>query len=329
MSPISTDPHQPREASDLSQSSSKSPTQADTDPAGMASHEQASPPQELKAWTRTSNPDVASAISSSEIATIESAISTTLDKFTLFPKLPAEMRCKIWFHSLSGPRIVEVDLESQGEWFCRQESQGRPCGMLRANKEYRTEFLNHYSPFLEVLVPVMIDENIDDPQNPYRLVLGSVTYIDPKIDTLYISANHWEEMSLTRNSLRHLFSTKCLQKIESIACEYHEVKDGFNDMETITDAGYLPNIKTVLISIGDITYNDLANCCLERSAGEITFSNPEDGSVRTDQQTIPFSLRIDEAKKMFLDPTRKDSAVCTTARIFRGGVEMDFKILGI
>ncbi|KAF8860144.1 hypothetical protein BDZ45DRAFT_741750 [Acephala macrosclerotiorum] len=32
----------------------------------------------------------------------------TLDEFTLFPKLPIELRLKIWNEALPGPRVVEI-----------------------------------------------------------------------------------------------------------------------------------------------------------------------------------------------------------------------------
>jgi hypothetical protein len=41
-------------------------------------------------------------------AMTKSPISDTEQKFTLFPKLPTELRHKIWKHALPGPRVVPL-----------------------------------------------------------------------------------------------------------------------------------------------------------------------------------------------------------------------------
>lgn len=38
----------------------------------------------------------------------KSPISNTEQKFTLFPKLPTELRLKIWKHGLPGPRVIPL-----------------------------------------------------------------------------------------------------------------------------------------------------------------------------------------------------------------------------
>ncbi|KAL2064635.1 hypothetical protein VTL71DRAFT_3772 [Oculimacula yallundae] len=74
-----------------------------------------------------------------------------LDSFTLFPWLPIELRLKVWEHALPGPRVIEIDWQQpSGIWVCRHESQTKPSGLLRANRESREKFLRVYSEFLEV-----------------------------------------------------------------------------------------------------------------------------------------------------------------------------------
>ncbi|PVH78999.1 hypothetical protein DL98DRAFT_633380 [Cadophora sp. DSE1049] len=287
--------------------------------------------------TNSSDPDVATPYLTTQPAAMDSDITTTLKEFTLFPKLPAEMRCKIWFHSLPGPRVVEIDYQHPGAWVCRQESQGTPSGMLRANKESRAEFLKYYSPFIEVTIPVEIvisddddDENEDDdedePQLPYLTLYGSVTYIDPTIDTLYISASHNEEVSITSVSMRELVPMECLRTLQTLACEYGEIRDGYRHLVGKSLTSFLPNINYILVVDGDLTFHQLFNHEMERSTGEITFMDPEDEPTYSLEQHAAFLLRIEEAKKLFLDPAGRDLAICSTTRILRDGVEMDFEI---
>ncbi|KAH9208086.1 hypothetical protein DL95DRAFT_395552, partial [Leptodontidium sp. 2 PMI_412] len=48
-----------------------------------------------------------------------SSIDAPLEVFILFPKLPAELRCKVWFYALPDPRVVEIDWIWDTEWACR------------------------------------------------------------------------------------------------------------------------------------------------------------------------------------------------------------------
>ena len=292
----------------------------------MTSLEQTSPLRELKASTESSKLEAVGKSPSTDFNTTTSDILVTLDKFTLFPKLPAEMRCKIWFHSLPAPRVVEIDLVFQGKWACRSESQGDPSGLLRANKESRAEFLKHYSPFLEIVIPVDLEgEDLYIGLSPYHLANGSVSYIDTKIDSLYISANHYTEyLSITRESMNDLVSMDSLHSLETLICEYCEVKDTLvDDEEGQSPNKFLPNLQTVLVSTGDITFDHLENQSMERPPGEITFERPGDGTIQSIDEGALLWLRIEEAKKLFLDPARQDLAICSTTPIFRGGVKMD------
>ncbi|KAH7416762.1 hypothetical protein BKA64DRAFT_701545 [Cadophora sp. MPI-SDFR-AT-0126] len=323
MSSINKKPPQLGEDSDMPSSITTSHAQVDLNPAVIPSAKDSS------LFTTTTK-----AVKSSELELSPTTqvimmdqitdLAMTLENFTLFPKLPAEMRFKIWFHSLPGPRVVEVDYLCTSEWVCRRESQSKPSGMLRASKESRAEFLKYYSAFLEIVIPVPLDP--EDLQDEHRLAPGSITYIDPLLDTLYISANHWDTVSVTEKSIGELVSMKCLEKLETVACEYSEVKDGFGDDWEVPAASFFPNIKNIIVSIGDITFRQLLYQDMERSAGEIIFKNVEQWGAYSLQQSASLVLRMDEAKKMFFDSSGGDLDTCSITRIFRGGVEMNFKI---
>ncbi|KAG4420692.1 hypothetical protein IFR04_006180 [Cadophora malorum] len=330
MSSTNSEPHQPRETSDLSPASTMSPVQVELDSAAIHSSEVSALPAKTPVITHSRELLVVNKFSSSsEVAATGMDVPIIFDKFTLFPKLPAEMRCKIWFYSLPGPRVVEIDWVRGAEWVCRSESQFIPSGLLSANKESRDEFLKYYSPFLELAIPVKVDVRKLG-QIPYRIANGSITYIDPTIDTLYISANHYDRLSVTLESMGALTSMECLRKLQSFACEHHEMEDGMSDAEDLdySFTAFLPNITTVVVMVGDIMYRDLCRPNTERPRGEITFkdSKYDPAYIRSlEARSSSFSLRVEHAKKVFLDPARHGLTACFTARIFRGGAEVDLE----
>jgi hypothetical protein len=78
------------------------------------------------------------------------AFTTPGPRFTLFPKLPAELRLMIWKAALPGPRLVEVNFGFKNNEFCFGSelasctSPTAPPAILGACGESRTEALKYY-----------------------------------------------------------------------------------------------------------------------------------------------------------------------------------------
>lgn len=99
--------------------------------------------------------------------------------FTLFPGLPPELRIKIWYHSLPGPRIIEAACDPQGP-SSFSFNGAHPPSVLRACRESRDTALSVYKPLFE-----------SDIRRNYLLGNRSKTlpliYINPAHDTIYVS----------------------------------------------------------------------------------------------------------------------------------------------
>lgn len=83
------------------------------------------------------------------------------DLFTLFPKLPVEMRLKIWGCTPVSPRVVEIKSYGSDD----QHSLCPPPSVLKACKEARDEVLKQY----------------------VKICGKQIVLINPSIDTLFIS----------------------------------------------------------------------------------------------------------------------------------------------
>lgn len=78
----------------------------------------------------------------------ESAV--TANKFTVFPKLAAELRLKIWKEACSVMRNVDIwvdiyEYDGPNSRTFQFRTQTKPPGVLGANKESRLEALKHYT----------------------------------------------------------------------------------------------------------------------------------------------------------------------------------------
>ncbi|KAH7348843.1 hypothetical protein BKA65DRAFT_268836 [Rhexocercosporidium sp. MPI-PUGE-AT-0058] len=283
-------------------------------------------PKSPAAMNSTKSEDGPAAVAPESVK-IASGIKAPLKIFTIFPMLPAELRCKVWFHALPGPRVIEVDWVNETEWACRHESQGVPSSLLRANKESREEFLNFYYPFLKVTITNEIrtydEEDEDFDPDPCRLTHGSVTYIDPSIDTLYISANQFDFMSITAQSLGALISIACLKKLKTLACEYVEVHEGATYNEgKITR--FFPSLESIIVTVSDINWIFLDIHKQDRPKGEIMLEDAEAVLSSSTETSSALTERIEEARMFFQDPAKRGLVVCSVAHVSRGNNIMSF-----
>lgn len=94
-----------------------------------------------------------------------------LEEFTVFQKLPIELRTRIWDHALPGPRVVEVCWGRHGLY-----SDCAPPAMLHVCHESRLRALKIFK--------VM---SCGDPASRYQKRASFHTYINPKEDLVYYS----------------------------------------------------------------------------------------------------------------------------------------------
>ncbi|KAG9229696.1 hypothetical protein BJ875DRAFT_546765 [Amylocarpus encephaloides] len=104
--------------------------------------------------------------------------------FHSFPHLPLELRHLIWTLVLPGPRVIEVIISSipTPRWICVQESC-HPTPVIGAVcRESRGVYLGTWVPFLPI-------HKTSEPHGTARSVMESsgISFINPRIDTLYIS----------------------------------------------------------------------------------------------------------------------------------------------
>jgi hypothetical protein len=120
-------------------------------------------------------------------------LNLNLNNFTLFPKLPVEIRCMIWT-AMCEPRAVELEHDEELETFYSKAHSAPYPLALEICQESRNAIINEYP-----------------------LCFGSIFYpattrFNFKLDTLYISEELWEDLpnlfSLFReneiNNLQHI-----------------------------------------------------------------------------------------------------------------------------
>jgi len=102
--------------------------------------------------------------------------------FTLFPKLPLELRLKIWKHTLPGPRVVPICTWGErplgGHRVKRFASLNSSINITSACHEARAVVMETYDQFPNVIWQLSgADRTAREP--------GAVVYIDYSIDTVY------------------------------------------------------------------------------------------------------------------------------------------------
>ena len=106
-------------------------------------------------------------------------LGATFDTFHPFPKLPVELRLKVWKHALPERRVVEIDYDRWAGWFPRRKAAHEPSALLAACKESREEFLRVYS--LQIS-----RKTIHRWTGSYAASYTSpVCYVDPEFDILF------------------------------------------------------------------------------------------------------------------------------------------------
>ncbi|KAN0099197.1 hypothetical protein V8E51_012972 [Hyaloscypha variabilis] len=159
--------------------------------------------------------------------------ASILYEFLLFPKLPPELRNKIWEHAAHVPRVVkvichmrEIHLEEidRGSWNSNVEGQTRHPGIMQACRESRVEGGRYYDLVHENVVPTFKYLNgRSRPANLVADVISNTLYINFRVDRFVIPSGVDRLGSLLRlgpNFDQHTynFNYSTLQRIRYLEC---------------------------------------------------------------------------------------------------------------
>jgi hypothetical protein len=167
----------------------------------------------------------------------KSSITDTEQKFTLFPKLPTELRLKIWKHALPGPRVVPL---------CTSRSlrrRQRPCCVTNALITIRRachEALDVVNKNYDKYVPVWKtqSDSIEDGEGHQSFI-----YINYDIDTVYI--HKWGAFERVQEG--------CLRRIKHLAWRGEET--GAHQFEWAVLRASFPSLESfTLVATQDFDY---------------------------------------------------------------------------
>ncbi|KAN0095154.1 hypothetical protein V8E51_015865 [Hyaloscypha variabilis] len=207
-----------------------------------------------------------------------------LTEFTLFPKFPPELRLKVWKGALPGPRIVEIEwCYDTDDWFCPIESQSKPSGLLRANKESREVFLEAYAPIAKFIT--VNTQKFDSPCN-HEFAQYGTAYFNPTADLLYIGPSTCGCFSFSDRSILLLDAMPWTKNVTTLACESMECHDTVYDAEIEEFPCWaFPHLKEFLIVVGDVEESDLRQNrehWKNRPRGELEFKDSTATSLLSD-----------------------------------------------
>lgn len=160
--------------------------------------------------------------------------------FTLFPKLPLEIRLDIWRHAILVPRIVEVDFVTN--WFYRSKTLPP---LLSCNRESRIECLRAYND----VIPKWIRFDWDI---LYLKQLDfSHSFIKPEYT--YLSIQRWdpqEEEEISDESDKWMGRPVHFEDVTALAINREVLTQTFDDYECII-RHFFPHVKLLIVLIDD------------------------------------------------------------------------------
>ncbi|KAH7377499.1 hypothetical protein BKA64DRAFT_253319 [Cadophora sp. MPI-SDFR-AT-0126] len=139
--------------------------------------------------------------------------------FTLFSNLPSELRIKIWYYSLPGPRINEAACRQGLSTISSFSFNGaHPPSVFRVCRESRDVALCVYKPLFEH--DILRNRILGD-----RLNTLPLTYIDLAHDTIYVSMPH--DLDDRRRLVYPEFAQRYpdITSVQSIAVDFGNSED--------------------------------------------------------------------------------------------------------
>jgi hypothetical protein len=240
---------------------------------------------------------------------------------TFFPKLPTELRLRVWKHALPRPRVVEIEWSPvTKQWFSPFESQSERSSLSRTDRESREVYHKAYLPLAKVS-RVVTQPIVSDATDPFHETSQHATsYFDSTIDILYIGPCSSEDFCVTLESFQALAASPWMQKVRLLAIEYNEWRDSRESSDTGDEMHHkilsmLPNLTEIILVFGDIHYESLVSdvgAWASRPHAEIEFIDAENPSVPPWVNAMASS----HSKKF----SRGDGLKFSTKEIMRGGV---------
>ncbi|KUJ07202.1 uncharacterized protein LY89DRAFT_678167 [Mollisia scopiformis] len=142
--------------------------------------------------------------------------------FSLFPKLPIELRVEIWRLALPPPRVIEIDCCLRGQSFdslifSPMESRSQASGLLRANLESRAVFLEHYKLLCNQGKSARNATDTATCESRHWSSSSPVVYINYDIDTLYIGPSSENGVLVAFHVMHDHGMEKHLSRVRSLA----------------------------------------------------------------------------------------------------------------
>ena len=233
------------------------------------------------------------------------------DAFHLFPMLPAELRLKIWIYSFPGSRVLEVVWSGQ-EWTSIPQSRHKLSSAPFANREANAIFRVGWSR-------LCLQESMDWRS---QRAGSSISYFNPKIDTLYIGAAPRNTASLSSDAIDALLAIECIPSLRYLAIETREWQNGVAHSDwQFGVLSRFPKLQSFIIADYDIDFVWLETGA-KRPVGEIEFVYPSLVDSECVEDLAPYILgRLKGVPRRPLSPAIPPA---TVMEVIRGGVRMSF-----
>jgi hypothetical protein len=165
--------------------------------------------------------------------------------FTLFPKLPPEIRLNIWRHALLVPRIVEIDFNEN--WFYRSRTLPP---LLSCNHESRIECLKAYSTCNHV-IPQWIRFDWDTLYLKQLDFSTHYSFVKPELE--YFSIQRWEPqegVEISDESDKWIGRPGHFEKVHALAVNREVLTQTNDDYECII-RHFFPHLELLIVLIDD------------------------------------------------------------------------------
>lgn len=167
-------------------------------------------------------------ISTASEPSTSTAEESPLKEFTLFPRLPVELRHQIWDHSMSETRVIEVLYDPARGLFTDSQLPSilHTCqeSRLRGLSKYTTIFVDNDTPHLRSISRLGSSNTTTEDQprpNPEKRSVPFRAYINYDHDILYLSFGVYFNVART---FLDQFSQDPSARLQSIACDIDELR---------------------------------------------------------------------------------------------------------